>query len=95
MVFDNNPFSLFTLEQPNVFANFTAVQRELCLRVGCIDATLLPVEEQRRQIAMSEVDPEGKYLLEYQHKQGQPLNQFALNMFRVFASDERAPGRLG
>ena len=95
MAFDNNQFSHFILEQPNAFANFTAQQRDLCLTLGCVDATLLPSEDQLRQIALSQVDPEGKYLLEYQHTQRQPLNQQALNLFRVFASDERAPGRLG
>jgi hypothetical protein len=74
MAFDNNQFSLVILEQPNAFANFTAKQRELCLSIGCVDATLLPSEAQRKQITLSEVDPEGKYLLEYQHSQAKPLN---------------------
>ena len=75
MAFDNNQFSHFILEQPNAFANFTAEQRDLCLTLGCVDATLLPSQDQRRQIALSQVDPDGKYLLEYQHSQRQPLNQ--------------------
>ena len=28
-------------------------------------------------------------------EQAAPINKYQMNMFRVFASDERAPGRLG
>jgi len=75
MAFDINLFSHFILEKPNAFANFTAEQRAMCLTLGCDDAALLPSEDQRRQIALRKVDPEGKYLLEYQHTQRKPLNQ--------------------
>lgn len=33
--------------------------------------------------------------LHFSMDQAEPINKFQINLFRVFASDERAPGRLG
>ena len=33
--------------------------------------------------------------IHYSLEQASPINKYMLNMFRVFSSDERAPGKLG
>ncbi|TNV80743.1 hypothetical protein FGO68_gene164 [Halteria grandinella] len=97
MHFSNNPYAMINIPQTNFFPSLTLRQKEMCLAIGCLD----PKYYSDVSIVESVVLVKGQGAtdfyrnLQYSLEQSRPLNPYHMNLFRVFALDERAPNILG
>lgn len=66
----------------------------MCLALGCLDESLYASADAQRDIVTRKSAPE-KQFVHYRMSQEHPINKWHMNLFRVFACDTRAPGRLG
>ena len=91
MYFDSNPYAIINMPQKSIFHTFTQKQKLLCVAIGCVDPRYYPNEEDQEAIVMGNKEQVLTYTLE----QATPINPYHINLFRVFATDERIPNVLG
>jgi hypothetical protein len=90
MAFENNPFSEVMIPQYNMFRGFSQRQKDLCSAIGCLDNR--HYQDLKLKNKVMHGGDNSTNIIYYQFSQKEPLNQAHLNLFRVWALDERAPG---